>query len=140
MVGRIIVSIFGLAWSLITFLVIPVLVVEGVGVREAISRSSEMFRRTWGENVLAQVGIGLIAFLLVIPGVVLIAIGGGSGSEGMLLTMVAVAMLWFILLALVMAALNGIFQTALYRYAAGMPVGGAFDGDVLSNAFAPRKS
>jgi hypothetical protein len=48
-----------------------------------------------------------------------------------------VAVLWILASAMVISALNGIFQTALYRYAAGVGSTGAFGGAELQTAFAP---
>ena len=50
LLGRIVAGIVGVAWSLVTFLVIPVLVIEDVGVGEALKRSGAMFKRTWGRE------------------------------------------------------------------------------------------
>ncbi len=72
-IGKVISGIAGLAWSLVTFLVIPVLVMEGIGVRDALRRSAALFRQTWGENVAARVGFGLLGFLASLPGIAAIA-------------------------------------------------------------------
>lgn len=137
-VGRIVAGIAGVAWSLVTFLVVPVLVIEGVGVGDAVKRSGELFRKTWGENVAAQVGFGLIGFLAILPALV---VGGAAVAAGGLFAVIgiALAVVWVLTVTMVLSALNGIFQTALYRYAAGTgSVGGAFDSGVLQAAFAPR--
>ena len=44
-VGRIIASLIGLAWNLITFLTMPILVLEDVGVVDAFKRSGSCSRR-----------------------------------------------------------------------------------------------
>jgi hypothetical protein len=136
MLGRIAGSIAGIAWSLVTFLVIPILVVEGISVGDAIKRSGSMFKRTWGENVAAQIGFGLLGFVAALPAVAVVALGIAAG-ESIALVAIAVAVLWMVGVAVVMAALNGIFQTALYRYAAGLDTG-AFGAGELQSAFAPR--
>lgn len=133
--GRIVAGIAGIAWSLVTFLVIPVLVVEDIGVVDAVKRSGAMFKRTWGENVIAQVGFGLVGFLLALPAVLVIGLGFTAGGSAAVAAIV-IGIAWILFGSLVMAALNGIFQTALYRFAAGLPTG-AFDGD-LETAFAPK--
>jgi hypothetical protein len=136
-IGRLVVSLVGLAWSLVTFLVLPILVIEGIGVRDALGRSAEMFKRTWGENVAAQVGFGLlgmVAGLLVIP---VIALGAAAGGA-VLVTAIITSVAWIILISVVLSALGGIFQTALYRYAAGDNIGTFFDTTTLSGAFRPR--
>ena len=58
-VGRIVASLIGLAWNLVTFLTIPILVIEDVGVVDAFKRSKELFKKTWGENVVGQAGLGI---------------------------------------------------------------------------------
>jgi hypothetical protein len=135
LLGRIVIGFVGIAWSLVTFLVIPVLVMENVGVTDAIRRSGEMFKRTWGENVAAQVGFGILGFLAALPAILVIAMGFGAGGSIAVIT-IAAGIGWILFASLVVATLSGIFQTALYRYAAGLPTG-SFDGD-LDAAFAPK--
>ena len=66
-VGRIVGMIAGIAWSLVTFLVLPILVLEGIGVRDALKRSAKLFKGTWGEQVIANAGISIIGFVALIP-------------------------------------------------------------------------
>jgi len=135
-VGRIVIGIVGLAWSLVTFLVIPVLVIEDIGVVDAVKRSGALFKRTWGENVAAQVGFGLLGLLAVLPAIAVIALGFSAGGAAAVAA-IAIGVAWILFASLVLATLNGIFQTALYRYASGLDTG-AFDAD-LNAAFAPRR-
>jgi len=136
-VGRIIAGIAGIAWSLVTFLVLPTLVLEDVRVLDAIRRSGQLFKRTWGENVAAQVGFGLLGFVLMLPGFLLAALGIAGGGA-IAVAGIAVAVVWGIAVAVVLSALSGIYQTALYRYARDGSVGGAFDDGTMRSAFAPR--
>ena len=50
--GRIIVGMLGVGWTIATFLVVPVLVVRDQGPIESIKDSAGMLKRTWGENVI----------------------------------------------------------------------------------------
>jgi hypothetical protein len=136
--GRIIVSLVGLAWQLVTYMVLPILVLEGVGTTDAIKRSTDMFKRTWGENVVGNAGIGLFSFLAMLPGFVLIAAGVAAGGATMLVC-VALAVLWLIAVAIVSIALSGVYQTALYRYAADGTVVPAFANADLGQAFRPKR-
>ncbi len=137
-VGRIVAGIAGIAWSLVTFLVLPVLVIEKVGVGDAIRRSGNLFKRTWGENVAAQIGFGLLGFVLALPAIVLLFAAASAGSATGA-ALVIVAILWVIGVTLVMATLNGIFQTALYLFAAeGRVPGGYFDEVRFDDAFRPK--
>jgi hypothetical protein len=136
-VGRIIGGIAGVAWSVVTFLVLPVLVVEGIGPIAAVKRSGELFRRTWGENLVANAGIGLVTMLAAIVGAIpllLLVVAGGPIS---IFGGVALAV-WLIFVALVGMTLTGILQTALYRFATGDPVA-AFDQAQLGQMFRSRR-
>ena len=63
-VGRIIAGVFGLAWNLATFLAVPVLVVEGIGPIEAVKRSTQLLKKTWGEQIVGNIGNGLVYGLM----------------------------------------------------------------------------
>jgi hypothetical protein len=136
--GRIIAGLVGMAWTLITYLVLPVLVLEGVGTKEAVRRSTSMFRDTWGENVLGNAGIGLFGILLFLPSVALIALGVAAGGATALVCVI-VAVLWGLLASITVAALSVIYQTALYRYAADGTTAPAFGGVDLRGAFRQRR-
>jgi len=137
--GRIAAGLAGIAWALVTFLVIPVLVIEDVPVREAIRRSGQLFKRTWGENVVAMVGFGLLGFLAVLPGVAVIVLAALSGSGALMVIAIALAVAWIVGTAVVLSALNAIFQTALYRYAADGKAFGPFTPQIMGAAFAPKR-
>ena len=121
-VGRIVIGLVGMAWAVVTFLVLPIIVVEGLGVSAAVKKSAEMFRRTWGENLAAQVGLGFVGFLASLPGIALLFLG----VTNEMLVLIAVGVLWLAAVAIVMATLSGIYQTALYHYAADGTVPGAY--------------
>jgi Family of unknown function (DUF6159) len=137
-VGRIIASLIGLAWSLITFLTIPILVLEDVGVGAAFKRSGQLFRKTWGENVVGQAGLGIVGFLLVLPALPVLAIGAALGTVG-LVVFGAIAVAWIVVATTVVAALSGIYRTALYHFAATGQVPGDFADVDFQRAFQPRR-
>ena len=59
-IGRLIASLVGFAWNVATYLVVPVLAVENVGPLAAIQRSAGLLRRTWGEQIAGNLGLGAI--------------------------------------------------------------------------------
>ncbi len=137
--GRIVSGILGVAWSLVTFLVVPVLVLEDVGVVEGIKRAGALFRGTWGENVAARVGFGILGFLAALPAIAVVVLGGSVGAGAFAIS-IGVAFLWVAVVTVVLSALNGIFQTALYHYAVdGNVPGDAFPAEAFSQAFVPRR-
>lgn len=139
-VGQIIVSLVGLAWAVVTFLVLPAIVIEGVGVRDAFRKSTGLLRNTWGENLAGQAGFGLLGFLLILPGAavgVLAAMAGGP----VLVAGIAVAAVWIALVAVAVTALSGIYRTALYHFAVdGQVPSHYFDDNVMRSAFKTRRS
>ena len=137
--GRIVLRKVGLAWSVITFLVLPIIVIEGMGAGEAIKRSLNLLRSTWGEHLVAQVGFRIIGFLAILPGLVLIALGVAVGGPATL-PLIGVSVLWMALLAVVISAILGIFQAALYHFAAeGKAPSGYFDSRIMTTAFRTRR-
>ncbi|RJU90714.1 MAG: hypothetical protein DWC07_02855 [Candidatus Poseidoniales archaeon] len=66
-VARIIHMIGGLVWWMMTFFMIPHLILEGQSVGDALKSSRSTFSQTWGENIASGLGIGLIAVLIGIP-------------------------------------------------------------------------
>jgi hypothetical protein len=127
--GKIVVWICGAAWGMTTYLVIPVLIVEDVNAFEAVDRSVQLLRDTWGQQVVSGIRFGWRFLLFVVPGVILGAIGANY-----YLPVLALAFVYIAGLITVMAAAKSIFQVALYRYAAGSPVPG-WPQDALSSAF-----
>lgn len=138
-VGRIVTAVAGAAWSVITFLVLPIIVIEGIGPGKAIKKSGSLLRNTWGENLAAHIGLSLIGFLLILPAIALgvVGISAGTGLGG---AAIGVAVLWGIIVAVVMAALSAIYQTALYHFAvAGQVPSGYFDRGAMQSAFQTRR-
>ncbi len=136
--GAIVSLIGSMAWGLITFLVVPILVVEGVGPIEAIKRSAGMLRKTWGEQIVGNFSIGLVTGLLFIA----VLIGGGAvvfvlfGISGALGAVGAVLLvLGLVILGLIGSTLSGIFNIALYRYASGKSADVFFPPETLAGAF-----
>ncbi len=113
-VGALFGSLLDLAWRVMTFLVMPIIIAEGTGPFGALGRSKNLLRRTWGENLIAQAGLSIVGFVLMLPGL-LIAIFLGSGPLGVF--GVIVGGLLMIFGAVVASALSAVYQTALYEYA-----------------------
>ncbi len=143
--GRIISALLGTAWTVLTFFVVPVLVVEKTGPFEAISRSMAILRKTWGEGLVGKFGLGLFKFVLILPAILLLVGGGALLAQGGQLVplgavLLGVGILWLLLTSAIGAALDTIFLAALYQYAAFDQVPAGFNRDTLANAFTHKKS
>jgi len=140
-------SILSAAWSLITFFVLPVIVLENVGAPAAMKRSMSVIRNKWGEAVTGSFRIGVrILLTYLLPGIVLLAAGVGlalvvGGMIGVSLGVIlGLAGVGLIIVGVVrQTAARQIFGVALYRYAADGMVVGRFTEAELASAIAPRK-
>ena len=134
--------LIGAAWSLVTFISVPVIAIEGIGPVETLKRSASLFRERWGQQITGNIAIGGIVFLVgFLPGVALIAAGviiwpsvGFAGGA-----LVVIGALVMCVALLVSKAIGGIFGVALYRYATDGEVIGGFTQDDLESAIRPKR-
>lgn len=136
--GRWIAGLLGLAWTVATFLVVPVLVNENLGPVDAIKRSTDHLKRTWGENLIGNGGLGLVFGILIMAWVLAcVAAAVAFGTAGHAMAALATGILGaagVAVLALVQAALQGIYAAALHRYAETGDAGAGF-GNLAADAF-----
>ncbi len=132
--GDLAAGLIGAAWNVVTWLVLPIIIIEGIGPIAAIKKSANLLKSTWGENLFAQAGIGLIGFLLMLPGILIF------GGLSFVLPIVGIPLLfiWVVVISCLMSALGAIYRTALYRFAVGLPNGDVFTQEELSGAFKPK--
>lgn len=138
-IGRIVAGLIGLAWTVVSFLVVPVLVNSDLGPIDAVKRSAELLKKTWGQNLIGNTGIGLVfgfaTLALVLVGAGLVVLAVSSGVTALVVATVAVVAIALLALILIQAALQGVYAAALYRYAADGETGGGFAPALVSNAF-----
>jgi hypothetical protein len=139
LIGRIVTSLIGAAWTLATAMTLPVLIVENVGPVEAISRSLDLLRRNWGENVIGNVGISIGIAVIGVPvclvGVLFLVSAISSKAPGMIMLAGMVLFVMIIGLSIVSTTLHSIYTAALYRYATGSKDNGAIRPELLADAF-----
>ena len=73
--GKIVMGLVGIAWSLATYFVVPVLVYEKLGPWAAVKRSAHLFKTTWGETLVGGFSMGAIFVLAGFAGVLPIVLG-----------------------------------------------------------------
>lgn len=140
--GEIAARLVGMAWTLVTFLAVPVIAIEGTGPVETLKRSASLFRERWGQQITGNLAIGAAVFLIgVLPAAILIAAGiviwSSAAFPGALLVVIGALVLAIAML--ISRALNGIFGVALYRYALDGEVVGGFSKEELESAVKVKK-
>lgn len=140
--GKIVVGLVGMAWTVASFLVVPILVSRDVGPIDAVKESIELLKRTWGENVAGNVGIGmafgLITMLVVVLAIGLVIAAAAVGGVKLAIVVGIVGALAVALVAVIQAALSGIYSAAVYRYAVDGIAPAGFAGPQLQSAFQPK--
>lgn len=136
--GKIVIRLIGVAWTLASYFVVPVLAFENLGPVDALKRSAEIFRVRWGEKLAGGFSFGLVFFLLGLAGLLLpiagAVVGGSTGAS----VGIALMVIYWVGLAVVSAATQGIFITALYRYATKNEVAPGFAVENFSMAWQPK--
>lgn len=125
-------------WQLITFFVMPAMMLDDLGMIDAIKKSASTFKQRWGTQLSGGVRIGgLIGLIAVLPailalvgGVVLSAIG--AWAVGVPLAVIGLVVL--VIAGLVLTAIRGVFSVVLYRYATQGVVEGGFTEEQLAGA------
>ena len=137
--GAMVARLLGAAWTVSTFLVVPVLVAQNVGPIDAIKESFGLLKKSWGENLIGNVGLGfafgLLTLVVILLGAGLIVAAALTAGATAAIVIGALVVIAVIALAVTQAALAGIYQAAVYRFAVDgqAPVG--FDGATLQGAF-----
>jgi hypothetical protein len=117
--GRSLVAgLLGIAWSVLTFLAVPLMVVEKCPAGAIIPRSRELVGNTWGEQVMGNVGFGTIFFILTLPVLPVFFLLRLKGGDAVPMAAVIGGAVYLVLLSIVQSALRTIFTTVLYLYAA----------------------
>ncbi|HUQ74843.1 MAG TPA: DUF6159 family protein [Burkholderiales bacterium] len=142
-VGKIVTAVLGAAWTIATYFVVPVLVVEKLGPVDAAKRSAAVVKKAWGESIVSNAGIGLVVSLLTMGATIVVAVGFGvlALKTGSFVVAIigALAVIGVIVLGtLIGSALSSIVLSALYLYATEGKVPQAFANAGLQHAFAPK--
>ncbi|MCC7504516.1 MAG: hypothetical protein IT259_04405 [Saprospiraceae bacterium] len=132
-IGEIVAGLIGLAWSVMTFFVVPVLIYEDKGVFESVKESGRLMKQKWGESLAANASFGVFHFLGILA-----AVGIGfflMKVNAILAITIAVGII--LLVSTVMSAARTVFVAAVYNHVSGRPTG-EFDGRTLDRAFVQK--
>jgi hypothetical protein len=137
--GKFVIGLVGLVWTMAIYFVVPVLAAERVGPLEAVKRSSKILMKTWGESLVGNISMGMISLLFSLPGIAVIVIGMVFGAAlnsivvGILIG--ACGVIYLIFLSIVMSTLQQIFLAGTYLYASEGVIPPGFKEELLRDAF-----
>jgi len=131
----------GVAWTMATYLAVPVLVTKNIGPIDAIKESGQIFRRTWGEQISGNFGLSWALSLVFVGWTVASFAVGWVGATlfgpTAVLPVLGISVLGFLFFGLMASAPRAIYTAALYRYAMTGDAG-AFDARFLGGAFSSK--
>ena len=133
--ARIVAGMLDIGWNLATFLIIPVILFEKQGSLGSIRRSGLLFRKTWGENIVGRVSLGIIFGLLFVIGIIPIFLSAFSGSLAAFASVAALVMIYWLFLLIAYSCLNGIYVAMLYSYARSGKMPAPFDAETVRKSF-----
>jgi len=117
-------SSVSMSWNILTAFIVPVLVAENLGPRQALDRSTEIVKQHWA-SVMGVGAFYVLMFLVsLVPPIVLLAnINSGNpqvtgpNEQGLAFAGIAIACYAFALFGL-FGSIGTIFRTGIYEYAA----------------------
>jgi membrane-anchored glycerophosphoryl diester phosphodiesterase (GDPDase) len=125
-------------WQLITFFVMPAMMLDDLGMIDAIKKSASTFKQRWGTQLSGGVRIGgLIGLIAVLPAMIAIVIGvvlATAGTVAVGVPLIVVGAIVLIVAGLILSAIRGVFSVVLYRFATQGVVEGGFTEQQLAGA------
>jgi hypothetical protein len=133
--SKFIVFLIGASWSIATFFIAPVIIMENLSIKDSLKKSSSIINKTWGRVFVLNAGFDIYLILLVFLGVA-IFIGSIYTSSLAIVTSTGVlVVLYFIVLAILSSTLSVVFKVVLYEYANNGSLPEDFSAEVVKMAF-----
>ncbi len=146
LIARGLAALMGGAWNVVSFMVVPAMVMDGVGPKEGLERSVGALKKSWGEGLTAHVSLGFVTIMAMLPffAMVFMAVGaiamagetGGSMWYGG--GLLCLSVVYILVTTLLLSVARVLFSGALYRFATTGKIGDEYDDDLVSGAFTPQ--
>jgi hypothetical protein len=119
--GRIATSFLGAAWGVVTYFVVPAIIIDKKSALAALSRSGTVFKQMWGETLITNISLGLIFLALHAVAILLFlaAFFVSVQTETSVVFVISgiVYVVWLFAAIALQHVLNSIIVTLLYVYA-----------------------
>lgn len=143
-VGRWIMKLIGIAWSVAAVFAIPVIIREDKSVNPLgfLKRSAIMLKQTWGESLIGFLGIrfGTVVCLLGSLALFAMPLGIGLALRNVWLVIAAIALefLCLVVITYLVNVASQVYRCALFIYASEGVVPGPYDQDMMDLAWKVR--
>lgn len=131
-------SLLAVAWSVVTFFVLPLIILRGKGPGAAIKESVSVIRQTWGMQIAGGVRIGgIIGLVAVLPGILFAVVGffiAAAGTPALGVPVATLGVVVVILAQVLISALRAVFSVAMLHYVEDRQGFGPFTIDDLQSA------
>lgn len=114
-VGLLLEKVFGIAVGLLSYLVLPAMTIDGLGVLAALQQTGKLLRHSGGQQIRGTIWIYLPVFLALLPAAVVVVLGVESDNQVLALAALAGAAAWMALAVTLAVTISGIFRTMLYH-------------------------
>ena len=131
-------SLVAMAWSVVSFFVLPLIILRGEGPIGALKRSFELVKSNWGTQVSGRVRIGaMIALLGTLPGIIVL-VGGGfltaASKAAIGVPLIVLGIVVLMVASILVSALKAVFSVALLHFAETRQPIGPFSAEQLQSA------
>ncbi len=142
--GKIMTALLGATWSVLTYFVVPAMVIDKKSAFASIGKSGQVFKTTWGETLVSNISIGIvftflhILFLAATFGLMIFTI-----ANNLWVSLIILGVLYFLVLAtlcLIQSSMNAILKTLLYIYASEGAVPANFNQELLKHILVQNNS
>ena len=135
LVGKLVVGLLGAAWGILTYFSLPSLIIGKTSVADSFKQSASVIRKTWGETIIINLGVGLFFGLLVflalalMIGVIILA-----PTFPVVISMLLLFVIFIVLITIISSSLGAIFKLALFEYATTGKIPDGFSRELIQNA------
>jgi len=133
--GKLVAFFLGAAWAILTYFSLPSLVIGQRSVLDSFKESAALIRKTWGETIIINFGVGLF-FTFIFLGIfavcaVLLIIAPVFEMFILVCTLFVFSMIG---ISIISSTLSSIFKLALYEFALTGNVPAGFTPDLVKGA------
>lgn len=142
LLGKLVAALLGAGWAVLTYFVVPSMVIGKQTAFSSIGDSAKTFKETWGETLVSNISYGFIFLLINLFG--LLSFGGlavffvANGLEALAIVPLVCVLLWLLLVGILGSAMNSILRTLLYIYAREQVIPQNFNSELLEKMLAKK--